>query len=99
MILLRKEHHVFGRGSIRFVAGEPQNLRLRPRVRGRRDALRLQPLAFAQPVELDLAEFEGLTPVEMLGKSRFPGSASCLPAPLSPFGFYWFQLTEDDSDD
>ena len=30
-----------------------------------------------QPVELDLSRFKGLTPVEMLGLTEFPRSASC----------------------
>jgi maltose alpha-D-glucosyltransferase/alpha-amylase len=49
---------------------------------------------FAQPVELDLSEFEGRTPVEMLGKTRFPAvrGGAAYQLALAPFGFYWFQL-------
>jgi maltose alpha-D-glucosyltransferase/alpha-amylase len=48
---------------------------------------------FAQPVELDLTEFERRTPVEMLGKTRFPAITS-QPYQLSfgPWGFLWFSL-------
>jgi maltose alpha-D-glucosyltransferase/alpha-amylase len=46
-----------------------------------------------QPVELDLAAFAGLIPVEMLGYTEFPAIGS---EPyfltLGPSGFYWFEL-------
>jgi maltose alpha-D-glucosyltransferase/alpha-amylase len=49
----------------------------------------------AQAVELDLSEFEGRVPVEMLGRSRFPriGELSYL-LTLAPRGFFWFLLEE-----
>ncbi|HEX8335555.1 MAG TPA: maltose alpha-D-glucosyltransferase, partial [Pyrinomonadaceae bacterium] len=94
MILLRKEHHVFGRGSMRFV--KPENRKIFAFVReheGETVVCVFNLSQFAQPVELDLAEFEGRTPVEMLGKSRFPQvKAAPYQLALAPFGFYWFQL-------
>jgi maltose alpha-D-glucosyltransferase/alpha-amylase len=48
-----------------------------------------------QPVEIPLAAFAGLTPVEMLGQTELPKITE---APyfltLAPYGFYWFQLQE-----
>jgi maltose alpha-D-glucosyltransferase/alpha-amylase len=95
MILLRKEHHVFGRGSMRFV--KPENRKIFAFVReheGETVVCVFNLSQFAQPVELDLAEFEGRTPVEMLGKTRFPPVRAGAPyqLALAPFGFYWFQL-------
>jgi maltose alpha-D-glucosyltransferase/alpha-amylase len=100
MILLRKEHHVFGRGSMRFVKPENRKIFAFVREYGDDKVLCVFNLSqFAQPVELELAEFEGYTPVEMLGKTRFPvvrvGAAYQLA--LSPFGFYWFQLERLDA--
>ena len=48
---------------------------------------------FAQPVELDLRRFFGLTPVEMLGHVHFPpiGELPYL-LTMAPHGFYWFTL-------
>ena len=48
----------------------------------------------AQPVELHLAEFNGRTPLELLGKVAFPPIGE-LPyfITLAPYGFFWFQLT------
>ena len=50
----------------------------------------------AQPVQLDLGQFEGLVPEEMLGRTRFPriGSLPYL-LTLAPRGFYWFRLVPE----
>ncbi len=95
MILLRKEHHVFGRGTMRFV--KPENRKIFAFVREYEAETMLCVFnlsQFAQPVELDLSEFEGRTPVEMLGKTRFPAvrAGAAYQLALAPFGFYWFQL-------
>src|SRR5205085_444368 len=48
---------------------------------------------FVQPVELDLARFQGFTPVELFGRVRFPLIGE-LPYMLTvgPSSFIWFQL-------
>jgi maltose alpha-D-glucosyltransferase/alpha-amylase len=100
MILLRKEHHVFGRGSMRFVKPENRKIFAFVREYGDDRVLCVFNLSqFAQPVELELAEFEGFTPVEMLGKTRFPVVRAGAPyqLALAPFGFYWLQLERLDT--
>jgi maltose alpha-D-glucosyltransferase/alpha-amylase len=96
MILLRKEHHVFGRGTMRFV--KPENRKIFAFVReheGETVLCVFNLSQFAQPVELDLAEFDGRTPVEMLGKTRFPAVTSQpYQLALAPFGFYWLRIEE-----
>jgi maltose alpha-D-glucosyltransferase/alpha-amylase len=94
MIRLRKLFKVFGRGTVEFLS--PANQRVLAYVRRYRDdvILCLANLSrTVQPVELDLAGFDGLTPVEMLGYTEFP---SITTAPyfltLGPYGFYWFEL-------
>ncbi|MDT7688013.1 MAG: maltose alpha-D-glucosyltransferase / alpha-amylase [Acidobacteriota bacterium] len=97
MILLRKEHHVFGRGTMRFVKPENRKIFAFVREHERKTVLCIFNLSqFAQPVELDLSEFEGRTPVEMLGKTRFPAVASgrAYQLALAPFGFYWLSLED-----
>jgi maltose alpha-D-glucosyltransferase/alpha-amylase len=49
---------------------------------------------FAQPVELDLRRYEGVTPMELTGGVHFPrvGEWPYL-LTLAGHGFYWFQLT------
>lgn len=94
MIKLRRLFKVFGRGSIELLS--PSNPRIVAYVR-QYDNERVLCVAnlsrFAQPVSLDLDQFTGLTPVEMLGYVEFPkiGSAP-YSLSLGPYGFFWFEL-------
>src|SRR5208282_4534526 len=80
MIALRKLFQVFGRGSLKFL--NPANRKvlayLRDLDRGdgsHETVLCVANLSrFAQPVSLDLADFIGCAPVEMLGYVPFPMS-------------------------
>jgi maltose alpha-D-glucosyltransferase/alpha-amylase len=94
LIRIRKEHKVFGRGSLRFV--DCQNGKIVAYLRHYQDQLVLivnNLSRFAQPAALDLSEFAGLVPVEMIGNTNFPpiGSAP-YPITLTSHGFYWFRL-------
>jgi maltose alpha-D-glucosyltransferase / alpha-amylase len=100
-IALRKEHPVFGLGSYEPV--RPANKRIFAHIRRyeREVLLCVHNLArSAQAVELDLSEFEGSYPEEMLGRSRFPriGELPYL-LTLGPRGFYWFRLVEEEEED
>jgi maltose alpha-D-glucosyltransferase/alpha-amylase len=94
MILLRKQHHVFGRGTMRFV--KPENRKIFAFVReheGETVLCVFNLSKFAQPFELDLSEFEGRAPIEMLGKTRFPLiTAAPYQLALAPLSFYWFRV-------
>jgi maltose alpha-D-glucosyltransferase/alpha-amylase len=50
---------------------------------------------FAQPAQLPLQRWDGLTPVELLGRIPFPPIGE-LPyfITLPPYGFYWFGLVD-----
>jgi maltose alpha-D-glucosyltransferase/alpha-amylase len=94
MIRLRKLFKVFGRGTLEFLS--PANRRVLAYVRRLGDDLVLCVANLsraAQPAELDLTAFVGLTPVEMLGYTEFP-TIGALPyfLTLGPYGFYWFEL-------
>jgi maltose alpha-D-glucosyltransferase/alpha-amylase len=94
MIHLRKRHPVFGRGSLSFIKPENRKVFVFSRTDGEETVLCVFNLSqFAQPVELDLTQFEGWTPVEMIGETLFPiiGSEAYQLA-LAPRGFYWFLL-------
>ena len=101
MISVRKKHGAFGRGTIVFL--HPRNDKVLAYLREYRgDTLLLvHNLAkSAQPVELDLAKFQGAVPIELFGGSRFP-TVGKHPYPLSlaPYGFYWFKLQRQLSHD
>ena len=78
MIALRKLFQVFGRGTLEFL--DPDNRKVLAYLREYDDddgaletVLCVANLSrFAQPVSLDLAEFAGMVPVEMLGYVPFP---------------------------
>jgi maltose alpha-D-glucosyltransferase / alpha-amylase len=93
---LRKEHPVFGCGTYESLV--PSNPRIFAHVRRFQDdvVLCVHNLArTAQAVELDLSEWQGRYPIEMVGQTRFPriGELPYL-LTLHPRGFFWFLLTE-----
>jgi maltose alpha-D-glucosyltransferase/alpha-amylase len=95
-IALRKEHPVFGLGS--YEALHPANAKIFAHIRRHEDDIVLcvhNMARSAQAVELDLSEFAGRYPVEMLGRTRFPriGELPYL-LTLAPRGFFWFSLVE-----
>jgi maltose alpha-D-glucosyltransferase / alpha-amylase len=94
MIALRKLFKVFGRGRLDFLY--PANRKILAYVRSG-DGERILCVAnlsrFAQPVELDLSEYAGMVPVEMLGFVEFPEIRKTpYPLTLGPYGYLWFEL-------
>ena len=98
MIHLRKEHHVFGRGTMRFVKPENRKIFAFLREHEGETVLCVFNLSGAvQPVELNLAEYAGATPFEMTGNVEFPAvGAPAYQLALAPYGFYWFLLKKGD---
>jgi maltose alpha-D-glucosyltransferase/alpha-amylase len=96
MIGLRKQHTVFGRGTLEFIRTD--NRKVLTYVRRYEDQVVLCVANLArtvQPVSVPLAQFAGLTPVELLGQTEFPRiTEEPLFLTLSPYGFYWFALSE-----
>ena len=94
LVAARKRSKVFGRGTLRFLA--PSNTRVLAHVREYRGetVLLVHNLApSAEAVELDLAEFRGAVPVELLGGSRFPPIGDRpYTLTLAPHGSYWLRL-------
>ncbi len=99
MIGLRRQFKVFGRGSIEFLPAE--NRKVLAYVRHYQDDIILCVANLArsvQPIQLDLSQFKGMTPVEMLGLTEFP-AISELPyfLTLPGYTFYWFRLQQSPS--
>src|SRR5262249_2938580 len=96
LISVRRQHRVFGRGSLEFVGCS--NRKILPYLR--RDehetilcVANLSPSV--QPVELELQAFAGLVPVEMGGMTEFPRiGTSPYFLTLGPYAFYWFSLQQ-----
>lgn len=94
LIAVRKRYKAFGRGSIRFLHPENQKILVYVRQYEHETILCVVNLSrYVQAVELDLSDFEGWQPVELMGETRFPYIGN-LPYFLTfgPHSFYWFRL-------
>ncbi|HWO68749.1 MAG TPA: maltose alpha-D-glucosyltransferase [Umezawaea sp.] len=99
MIEVRKQHHALAEGTFIDLGGSNPSVlaykRRWTRPDGHEDiVLCVNNLSrFPQPVELDLSEHRGTTPVELTGGVHFPqvGELPYL-LTLPGHGFYWFQL-------
>ena len=96
-INLRKQHPVFGRGSLEFVKPENRTIFAFIRRYENDTVLCVFNLSrFAQPTELNLSGYEGRVPVEMSGGIRFPRIGhGPYQLSLNGHGFFWFTLEED----
>ncbi|HEX8153185.1 MAG TPA: maltose alpha-D-glucosyltransferase [Thermoanaerobaculia bacterium] len=94
LIATRKRYKAFGRGSLEFL--HPENRKVLAFVRNYEDETILVVANLSRLVQcfdLDLAQYRGMTPVELSGGTRFP-EISDRPyfLNLGPFAFYWFVL-------
>ncbi len=94
IIAVRRRYKGFSRGSIEFI--HPENLKVLVYLRRVENETLLCVVnlsRFVQFAELDLSEFDGFQPVELIGEIRFPNIGT-LPyfLTLGPHAFYWFRL-------
>ena len=97
MLKVRKSSQAFGSGTLRFI--RPGNRRVLVYLREYADDVILcvaNLASTAQPVEIDVAQFKGAVPVELVDRTTFPpvGELPYL-LTLPGYGFYWFQLSKD----
>ncbi|MGE8064742.1 maltose alpha-D-glucosyltransferase [Pseudomonas sp. NPDC089569] len=102
LLAVRKQSKAFGRGSLKMLS--PNNRRVLAYTReytgpdGKHEIILCvaNVSRSAQAVELDLAAYVGMVPVEMLGGNAFPpiGQLNFL-LTLAPYGFYWFGLAAE----
>src|ERR1043166_8655879 len=94
MIALRKLFRVFGRGTLEFL--NPENRKVLAYIRRDEDeqVLCIANLSrFAQPVDLDLSQLEGLVPIKMLGYVESPAiGRQPYRFTLGAYGFLWLEL-------
>ncbi len=97
LIAVRQSHSAFGRGGQTFLY--PQNRKVLAYLReadGQTLLCVFNMARTAQAVELDLRDYAGCVPVELLGRSAFPAVGD-LPylLTLPAHGFFWFELSKD----
>lgn len=99
MIAARKQFPVFGRGSITFL--RPANEKVLAYLRQYEGVVLLfvhNLAGSAQSVELDLSQFAGSTPMELLGEARFATVTDRrYVLTLAPYGYYWLNLMQTPS--
>src|SRR5690606_10350458 len=94
LIAKRKEHRLFGRGSIEFVNGDnPRVLAYVREYEGDTVLVIANLSRYVQCTRLNLDRFRGAVPVELFGRSKFPEITD---APyfvsLGPYDFYWLAV-------
>jgi maltose alpha-D-glucosyltransferase / alpha-amylase len=95
MINLRKNSKALGRGDMKFFQVDNPKILAFTRTYEDETLLILANLSkYAQPAEIDLREFKGYVPVEVLSKNAFPMIKEDSPYffTLSPYSFQWFSL-------
>jgi len=96
MVALRKQIKAFGRGSMEFLNPENSHVLAFIRAYEGQTILVVANLSrFVQYVELDLARFKGMAPIELFGRTPFPpiGDLPYL-LTLGPHGFFWFSIEQ-----
>jgi maltose alpha-D-glucosyltransferase/alpha-amylase len=93
---VRKSYPVFGRGTLSFI--RPANRSVLVYLRQHQDKVIMCVANLsrsAQAAEIDMSEWRGRIPLELLGQKRFPpvGDGPYL-VTLAPYGFFWFELCE-----
>jgi maltose alpha-D-glucosyltransferase/alpha-amylase len=94
LIATRERFQAFGRGTFELLHPENRKVIAFTRTYAGQHILVVANLSrFVQTVELDLSAFQGMMPVEIFGRTKFPVIEEepyfvC----LGPYGFYWFTL-------
>jgi maltose alpha-D-glucosyltransferase/alpha-amylase len=94
LITIRKQHRVFGRGTLEFLSPTNEKVLAYLRRHEQETVLLIHNLAdSSQAVELDLKRFKGIVPIELFGDSRFPEiHDQPYVLTLAPYGSYWLKL-------
>ncbi len=94
LINLRQRWRAFGSGTLEFLHPENQKILACIRRFENENILIVANLSrFAQPVDLDLASFKSLTPIELFGRTAFPViTDKPYSLSLGPHAFLWFSL-------
>src|SRR5580700_8563603 len=96
LIAVRKSSHVLGRGSLTFLRPSNRSVLVYVRQYEGEVILCVANLSrSAQAAQIDLSEWRGRVPLELLGRTQFPpiGETPYL-VTLAPYGFFWFYLRE-----
>ncbi|MGD1803921.1 maltose alpha-D-glucosyltransferase [Dapis sp. BLCC M126] len=99
LISTRERFQAFGRGSFELLHPENRKVLAFTRTYSGQHILVVANLSrFVQTVELDLSAFNGMVPVEIFGRTKFPTiQEDPYFFSLSAYAFYWFTLQPQQS--
>jgi maltose alpha-D-glucosyltransferase/alpha-amylase len=94
LLALRKQWRALGRGSLEFLYPENRRILAFVRAHGDERVLVVANLSrFTQCVELNLAKYAGMVPLELFGRTQFPEVRETpYFLSLGPHAFHWFSL-------
>ena len=94
LIGTRKKYKAFGRGDMKFInVDNPKVLAFTRHYEDETLLIIVNLSKFSQPVEVDLAEYQGCVPVEIFSKNSFPAVRSgAYFFTLGPHSFQWYNL-------
>ncbi|HBE21438.1 MAG TPA: alpha-amylase, partial [Cyanobacteria bacterium UBA11367] len=99
LLATRARYQAFGRGTFELLY--PENRKVLAFIRtyqGEHILVVVNLSRFSQTVELDLSSCQGMVPVEMFGRVKFPPiTSNSYFLSLSPYSFYWFALQLEES--
>ncbi|QDR79637.1 maltose alpha-D-glucosyltransferase [Sporomusa termitida] len=96
LIALRKRYKAFGRGTMEFIESDNRKVLAFVRHYENETILVVANLSrFVTYAQLDLTNYQGLVPVEMIGRTPFPAiNEELYFVSLGPHTFFWFTLEE-----
>ncbi|HZA15275.1 MAG TPA: alpha-glucosidase C-terminal domain-containing protein, partial [Myxococcaceae bacterium] len=94
LIRIRQRYPLFGTGRLRWTNPDNRKVLAFVREEGEQAILVVCNLSrFAQPAQIDLSEFKGRTPVELIGETPFPRIGDQVyQLSMGPYMFLWFRL-------
>ena len=95
IISMRKRFKAFSRGDMKFLNLDNPKVLAFTRSYGDEIILVIVNLSrYAQPAEIDLHEYKGMTPVEVFSQNSFPMVKEDVPYffTLSPYAYDWYEL-------
>jgi maltose alpha-D-glucosyltransferase / alpha-amylase len=100
---VRRQYPVFAQGALEVLPANNPSILVYLRTTKAADDIEestvlcvLNLSRFAQSTELSLGHFEGLRPIELLGRVEFPVITSAgYSITIGPRGFYWLELREE----
>jgi len=101
IVAKRKEHHLFGRGSIEFMSGDNPRVLAFVREHEGEVVLVVANLSkYVQCARINLERFKSRVPTELFGRMRFPEiTETPYFISLGAYDFYWLSLEKPSSQD